>query len=428
MTTERVAEAPPVDETRRRNVRLLSVLRWLAVGGQLATILTVHFVIGVQLPLVPMLGALAALVALNLAVLAWDRIGEDQLFAMLLVDVTCLTIQLYLSGGVGNPFVTLYLLQVVLAAVLLPPWSSWAMVAITSALFAWLGWAAPPFALPAGWGSTLSVPYVVVSWFNYTLAAMLLVQFVTQIVRNLSERDARLAALRQRAAEEEHIVRMGLLASGAAHELGTPLASIAVMLGDWRGEPAIARDPVLLADLDDMRAEVMRCKNILSGILLASGEVRGNAPARTTLRTFLSGIVADWRGNGAAQAAYDHLMSGDPRIVADRALAQTITNLLDNAAEAGATAIRLCAAIDGDRLVLAVRDDGAGFAPDILDGIGKPYLSTKDRRGAGLGLFLATNVLRTLGGTVAARNRADGGSEVTLVLPLASLAIGEDGG
>ena len=196
MTTERVAEAPPVDETRRRNVRLLSVLRWLAVGGQLATILTVHFVIGVQLPLVPMLAALAALVALNIAVLAWERIGEDQLFAMLLVDVTCLTIQLYLSGGVGNPFVTLYLLQVVLAAVLLPPWSSWAMVAITSALFAWLGWAAPPFALPAGWGSTLSVPYVVVSWFNFTLAAMLLVQFVTQIVRNLSERDARLAALR----------------------------------------------------------------------------------------------------------------------------------------------------------------------------------------------------------------------------------------
>ncbi|KAK0340456.1 hypothetical protein LTR94_030421, partial [Friedmanniomyces endolithicus] len=106
----------------------------------------------------------------------------------------------------------------------------------------------------------------------------------------------------------------------------------------------------------------MRCKNILSGILLASGEVRGHAPARTTARTFLSGIVADWRGNGAAQAEYDHLMSGDPRIVADKALAQTITNLLDNAVEAGGRDIALIALRDGAMLRLTVRDDGNGFA------------------------------------------------------------------
>ena len=411
------------------NVRLLSVLRWLAVGGQLATILTVHVGLGVHLPLVPMLAALGVLVALNLAVLAspWLGVhaGPRRLFAMLLVDVACLTTQLYLSGGVANPFVTLYLLQVVIAAVLLPAWASWTLVAITSALFAGLAIVAPPFALPAGWASTLSPPYVAGSWFNFALAASLLVLFVTRIVRNLSQHDARLAALRQRAVEEEHIVRMGLLASGAAHELGTPLSSIAVMLGDWRRDPQIAAHPALLADLDDMAAEVARCKDILSQVLLASGEVRGQAPVRTTVRHFLSGLVDAWR-HAAAEARYDHLMTGDPRIVADQALAQTITNLLDNAAEAGATRIALCAALDGDRLVLSVRDDGRGFAPAILEGIGKPYVSTKARRGAGLGLFLATNVLRTLGGTVAAHNRATGGGEVVLTLPLAAVAIAEE--
>ncbi|MDR6788323.1 two-component system sensor histidine kinase RegB [Sphingomonas sp. BE138] len=418
------------EDAGRRNVRLLSILRWLAVGGQLAAIALVHFVVGVRLPLVPMLGAVAVLVALNLAIgqLVGRRpITYGALFATLLVDVACLTTQLYLSGGVGNPFVTLFLLQVVIAALLLRDHASWAMVALTSALFAWLAHAAPPFALPPGWASSLSTPYVAGSWFNFTLTATLLALFVTRIVRNVSEHDARLAALRQRAAEEEHIVRMGLLASGAAHELGTPLSSIAVMLGDWRREPAIAASPALLADLEDMRTEVTRCKDILSQVLLASGEVRGIAPVRTTLRTFLAGIVGDWRGKTGVAAAYEHLMTGDPRIVADKALAQTITNLLDNALEAGGRTIALCAWWDGDRLVLSVRDDGRGFAPAILDGLGKPYLSTKARRGAGLGLFLAVNVLRTLGGAVSARNREGGGGEVTLTLPIAAIAVPEEG-
>lgn len=421
------------EDAGRRNVRLLSILRWLAVGGQLATILLVHFVVGVHLPLVPMLGAVAVLVALNLAIgqiVGRRPITYGALFATLLVDVACLTTQLYLSGGVTNPFVTLFLLQVVIAALLLRDHASWAMVALSSALFAWLAHAAPPFALPRGWASTLSTPYIAGSWFNFTLTATLLALFVTRIVRNVSEHDARLAALRQRAAEEEHIVRMGLLASGAAHELGTPLSSIAVMLGDWRREPAIAASPALLADLDDMRTEVTRCKDILSQVLLASGEVRGIAPVRTTLKTFLAGIVGDWRGKTQVAAAYEHLMTSDPRIVADKALAQTITNLLDNALEAGGRTIALCAWWDGDRLVLSVRDDGRGFAPAILDGLGKPYMSTKTRRGAGLGLFLAVNVLRTLGGTVSARNREGGeggGGEVTLTLPIAAISIPEEG-
>ena len=101
-----------------------------------------------------------------------------------------------------------------------------------------------------------------------------------------------------------------------------------------------------------------------------------------------------------------------------------MTNLLDNAREAGARAIVLSVALADGALTVQVRDDGSGFEPAVLEGIGKPYVSTKLRRGAGLGLFLATNVLRTLGGTLGARNRAGGGSEVTLRLPLSSLAIG----
>ena len=407
-----------------RNVRLLSVLRSLAVGGQLATILFVRLVLGIALPLGPMLAALALLVGLNLAIaqLAARRtISDRALFSTLLVDVACLTVQLYLSGGLANPFVSLYLLQVVIAAVLLPSWSSWTMVVLTSALFAWLAFS--PFRLPADYGALLSAPYAVGAWISFTLAAILLVLFVTRIMRNLTRREAHLAALRQRAVEEEHVVRMGLLASGAAHELGTPLASLAVTLGDWRREPAIADAPEILAEVETMIGEVARCKDILSQILLAAGEVRGDTPRRTTLHQFISETVADWR---AQRDIPIELLdeAGDKRaIVADRPLAQTIVNLLDNAFEAGAASIVVTIRLSEEKVALLVWDNGRGFAPAILAEIGNPYRSTKQRHGAGLGLFLANNVLRTLGGAVRARNLPGGGTEVELTWPFEALAV-----
>src|SRR5690606_5031874 len=109
------------------------------------------------------------------------------------------------------------------------------------------------------------------------------------------DRDARVAELRQRAAEEEHIVRMGLLASGAAHELGTPLATLAVILGDWRHLPTLVSDPELLTDVGEMQAQVARCKSIVTNILLAAGETRGEAPVQTRLHDFLDTLVDDWR-------------------------------------------------------------------------------------------------------------------------------------
>lgn len=415
----------PADEGVR-NVRLLSVLRWLAVAGQLATILVVRLVMDVPLPLVPMLGALAVLAAMNLliaAIAARRTLGDLALFATLLVDMASLTVQCQLSGGVANPFVQLYLLQVVIAAVLLPAAWSWATVALASLLFAALAWSPEP--LPASVGARLSEPFVVGAWISFTLAAALLVLVIVRIVHNLAEREARLAALRERAAEEEHVVRMGLLASGAAHELGTPLASLAVMLGDWRADPAVRAHPDLLADVTAMAGEVARCKHILGHVLLAAGEVPGEAPMRTSLSAFVRDTVAGWGQTGSVPVTIGDAIHPDPRIVADTPLKQTLVNLLDNAVEAGAGAIRVTVTLVDDTVSIAVRDDGRGFVPAMLADVGKPYASTKDREGAGLGLFLATNVLRTLGGHVAARNVAGGGGEVALTLPLQSIAVDE---
>ncbi|HEX8419757.1 MAG TPA: ATP-binding protein [Sphingomonas sp.] len=403
-------------------------LRWLAVAGQLATILLTHFAFRIDLPLPPMLAVLLGLVALNIASLALlrlpRRISNAELFGALLLDVAALTAQLYLSGGATNPFVSLFLLQVVLGSVLLDRWSTWVIVVATSIAFAVLTFAYRPITLPPGFTVSLFRLHIQGMWVCFALVAVLLVMFVTRINGNLRAQDARLADIRQQAAEEEHIVRIGMLASGAAHELGTPLSTLSVILGDWRRLPAIARDAELREELEEMQAEVQRCKAIVTSILLSSGDARGEESAATTVRVFLDRVVADWRAaRGHRNADYVDMFGTDVPIASDIVLQQVVYNLLDNAAEVSPDWIGIRLARNRDELVFTVSDSGPGFAADQLANLGKPYNSTKPRLGAGLGLFLVGNVMRKLGGSIAARNRNEGGAEVTLRLPLESIAL-----
>lgn len=415
------------DATGNANMRQLVTLRWIAVAGQLVTVLVVRFGLDIPLPLVPMILTMAAAVALNLASMrlyGWQKGANAQLLLAMLLDVALLTVQLYLSGGATNPFIALYLLQVVLGAVLLDRWSSWAIVGVTGGCFALLTVRYRPLALPAGYTGDYFALYTLGSLLNFVLIAMLLVLFMTRITANLSARDAHLADLRQQAAEEDLIVRMGLLASGAAHELGTPLASLAVILNDWRRMPTLASDADLQAEIREMQAEVQRCKAIVTGILLSAGEARGEAPEIVPLHTFLDGIVEDWRAqHPAVEFDYTSRVGDNPLVVSDPALRQVVANVLDNAAEASPAWVGFSGERSGDTLALIVRDRGPGFTAEKLARFGKPYESSKAQPGHGLGLFLAVNVMRKLGGSVAAANRDRGGAEVTLTLPMAAIAM-----
>ncbi|KQM80437.1 ATP-binding protein [Xylophilus sp. Leaf220] len=428
----RAPSAAGVDNaTVRKNMHQLVQLRWIAVVGQVVTILVVHFGFGIPLPLKPMLVVLLCLAAFNIAsLLRWRRrsdVSNGELFLALLVDVAMLTAQLCLSGGATNPFVFLYLLQVTLAAVLLDAWSTWTMVAITALCFAGLTFFGQPLAFPPDQAQGLLSPYVLGLLICFALNATLLVVFITRIGRNLRERDGRLADLRQRAAEEEHIVRMGLLASGAAHELGTPLATLAVILGDWRRLPHFSSDPELLHEVAEMQIQVQRCKSIVSGILLSAGEARGESSEETTICDFLDDLVDDWCATRPQTTlAYDNRVVDDLPMVSDSALQQMICNVLDNALDASPHWVRLEAERDADVLRLTVTDAGPGFAPAMLAQFGKPYQSSKGRPGGGLGLFLVVNVARTVGGQVSAANRPQGGAAVTITLPLAAITLEEE--
>lgn len=367
------------------------------------------------------------LVALNVASLLRHRrsapVSNGELFVDLLVDVGALTIQLYLSGGATNPFISLFLLQVALAAVLLEAWSTWTLAGLASLCFLGLINAYRPLALPPPLAGELFRLHIQGMFVCFVLAASLLVFFIQRISRNLRIRDKHLADLRQRAAEEDHIVRMGLLASGAAHELGTPLATLSVILNDWRRLAPFKSDPDLMQELGEMQAQLDRCKMIVSGILMSSGEARGEGPMRTTVHRFVDGLVEEWRSHRApARLDYVNAFAPDAPIVSDPALKQVIFNVFDNALEASPGFVGVRVERRGDELAIVVEDRGPGFDPDILSAFGKPYRSTKARPGGGLGLFLVINVMRKLGGTVSARNRGGGGACVVLSLPLASLS------
>jgi two-component system sensor histidine kinase RegB len=420
--------APLAAATARKNLLQLVHLRWIAAVGQVATISVVEWGLEVRLPLVPMGFVLAALLAgngLTLLRLRWRRpVTNLELFLALTFDALILTGLLYLSGGATNPFTAIYLLQVILGAVLLEAWAVWAMIAVTFLCFMGLTYAYRPLELPPG-GADFFALYVRGALVGFAIDAVLLATFISRINANLRDRDERLAALRQRAAEEDHIVRMGLLASGAAHELGTPLATLDVILGDWRRVPKLVRDAELSQDIEDMRAEVARCKAIVTGVLVSAGEARGEAAGVSSLKVYLRDIFEEWKARRSPpHAVYDDALRADPTIVANSALQQALSNLLDNAIEASPDCVRMRARLDGGELLVEIEDEGPGFTPQMLVDLGKPYHSTKGRLGGGLGLFLVVNVVRKLGGRLEARNRKAGGAEIRISLPLSALEIG----
>lgn len=181
---------------------------------------------------------LALLAAVNIAsFLRYQRspaVSNRELFAQLLLDVTALSAQLYLSGGALNPFISLFLLQVIIGAVLLAGSYAWALVVVATGCFVALSVFYRPIDIPHDGELAIASLHVQGLFICFLLVAVLLTYLIIRINGNLAARDARVAELRRQAVEEDHIVRIGLLASGAAHELGTPLATLSVIMNDWR--------------------------------------------------------------------------------------------------------------------------------------------------------------------------------------------------
>jgi two-component system, sensor histidine kinase RegB len=413
----------------KANYRQLIHMRGMAFYGQVATIFGVYYGLNLVVPVTPMLWVSAALVGFNLICL-WryrhDKVlSEAELFLGLSVDVIGLSGLLALSGGASNPFVTLYLLPVIIASVLLRPVFAWGVLALSLVGYALLGLIPTPYPahemhMHMGAEQALFNLHTQGMMIAFAVSAIMLVIFVTRIRGNLTERDLKLAQLEQQSVEEAQIVRIGLLGAGAAHELGTPLTTLAVTLKDWRDFTPPGKKAERNAELDMLLAQVARCKAIVSDILRASGDAQGQEGRRQKLSQALAQVTAKWQVGQDARLDLLMDLEHDPVVIFDRTLEQALFNLLDNAREASAmvghTYVGLNFWLKDADLWISVRDMGEGMSPDIAARLGQPYVSSKGAGddgnagkigGHGMGLFLVINTLRKLGGELKVEDNID---------------------
>ncbi|PZO88115.1 MAG: histidine kinase [Micavibrio aeruginosavorus] len=416
------------EQANKKNLLQLVYLRIVAIAGQLVTVLSVQYGLGIPLPIEKMLAVIVFMAGLNFV--TWMRyrrqkgITSRELFLELLLDVAALTTQLYLSGGASNPFISLFLLQVIIGAVLLRPVYAWAMFAVTFVCYLTLTYYSQ--------GLMTAAHYHLGQYFNlhihgmlisYVIAGFLLVLFLTRINANLKERDANLAKIARQSQEEDHIMRIGLLAAGAAHELGTPLTTISVILKDWQTLSVPESRDAQQQDINAMLGQVQRCKEIVSGILVSSGDVRGEAAKAISLKSFMDNTVHQWTALRQPQVLDYRCDISDMDIASDKVLEQILFNVFDNALESSPEWIGIHVSQTSDIWTIAVEDRGKGFSAEAIETFGKPYASEKDGHGRGLGLFLVVNTLRKLGGKVKAEN-TEQGAKVILEIPLSSVQIG----
>ncbi|QYZ69561.1 ATP-binding protein [Neotabrizicola shimadae] len=407
------------------NLQLLVWLRWFAVAGMLTAVFFAHVLLKITLPLWEIGVLLAFLVALNL-VAAWrlrrPRGGLARaVLADLLVDVGALTILLYLTGGAQNPFTGMFILQAIVAAFLLPPLQAGIIFVATVAAQLWLLGHGLPIDIPMSHshaGPTMSDIHLQGMFLSFFFSAALAVLFILGIRDNLRQRDARLDRIARQIEEEKVVMRLGLLAGTAAHDISTPLTNLAVILDDWLdlGLPDEAEQRRQIAL---MQEAVSTCRESLTQMLAMGGRGRIEAAHAADPMALVREVGGAWQARyPEIGITYRNQRTGSGMILADLLLTRSLANLLDNAREAGARTITLIAEDDGAGIVLRIRDDGSGFPDTVLQGIVPPVPDRAAPDGShGLGLFLVRSALRRMGGALRLSNRPEGGAEVSVLLP-----------
>lgn len=401
-------------------LRLLFRLRWLALAGQLLTIAGAVWWLEVPLPVPSLLSIVALLGLFNLFTAwqlrreqSWPRTG-GMLLLQIGADILALTGLLYFAGGAANPFVSLYLLPISIAAALLPLPLVLGLTLLTLACYsALMVWHVPlphihAFGHDQFWGHQIGM------WLTFVIAAGLIVWFLSQAARLIRERDRQLQLAREKALRNEHILSLATLAASTAHELGTPLATLALLTDELRQDQAMPTAAV--ADLQLMAEQISRMKRLLSEIS-GRADVQADHQPSLPLSQWLDRLLDDWRLLRPGIELHCHTDAIEGVLIGSQAgLAKALHNLLNNAADVSPGAVELLVSADRQQLCFEVLDRGPGLAPEVAQLVGDVPVSTKEQ-GLGIGLLLTHASIEQLGGEVAVFNRPGGGTRIRVTLP-----------
>lgn len=410
---------------------LLLKLRWAAAAGQVATVLVARMVLLIDVPVLPLGALIAGTVATNLGSWLWSRgrgtsARELLIGGLLATDVLILTGLLFVTGGPENPFSSLYLVHIALAALMLPPRWTLALSVTAVAAYGVLFF----FSVPLGQGAmqhhhggddSAFMLHMRGMWVAFLVTASFITYFVVMMSRGLRRMQAELAIAHERAERNQRLAALATLAAGAAHELGTPLGTIAIVAKEL--EHQLGREPqtaALQADAQLIRAEVDRCRDVLARLSDQGGQARGETPEEQLIDSLGEQLVASFEARGGERLRLE-VRTPEATVVAPRrALLQALGNLVQNGLEASGAdrEVGVILWTDATSFVASVRDTGAGMTPEVASRAGEPFFSTKgDSASMGLGLFLAHAVASSLGGDLVIDSALGRGTTVTWSIP-----------
>jgi two-component system, sensor histidine kinase RegB len=415
-------------ERGRLNLSWLIQLHWWAILGQTVIIGSAQAWTPIGLPMPTLVVLLGLEVVGNFVLREWARrvrVTDRSIAVVMLLDACVLTVLLDLTGGASNPFSTLYLVNVALAAVLLPPRWSWLLMSASilgfGSLFVHEHMFGPSHHIhPQMDHAQLMQSHLHGMWVAFALAAVFVVFFVQRVTRALAARERELQQARGRAERREKLASLATLAAGAAHELSTPLSTIAIVAKELqRSLPADASVEVK-GDLQLVREQVARCREILDRMAANAGENVGEAfsaiPARSWIDAALDGVTGGDRVRIEIAPGAEGASIAGPA----RALAEALRGLLKNAIQASPpeTPVTLHLSAADGRIRMVVRDRGRGMTPDVLSRVGEPFFTTKvPGEGMGLGLFLTRSLAEQLGGEFHIASAPGTGTEARIDLP-----------
>lgn len=406
-----------------KNLQRLFLLRNIAVVVQSLTVAIVYWSIDIALPWKEMIAVIVLLALINF--LTWFRLNKKlpvtniEFFLQLLVDVLALSCLLYFSGGSTNPFISLYLLPLTIAAAALPWRYTWVMAIVTIACYSILLFVYIP--LPHNHENHLIEFTLHVSgmWLAFVLSTVIIAWFVVRMSSSIRDRDRDLAKAREHALRNEQIIALGTLAAGAAHELGTPLSTMAVITGELQQE--YTEDSEFQNNIHILKDQIVHCKQTLTQLLAKAGQARIEQGNELLVNEFLDQILDKWKLiRPSVQFTYHSEGTQPiPRIMDNQLLSQSLLNLLNNAADASIKCIDIKSSWTAEKLQLEIIDDGEGLSTEVMERAGEAFFSTKKPgQGFGIGLFLANANIERFGGSVRLFNLEQGGACTQVVLPL----------
>jgi two-component system sensor histidine kinase RegB len=399
--------------------RLLAA-RVVLLLAELAMLPWAHHYLDITWPLDKVLGLIALQAGLGL-LLWWQTrsargLGTAGAFAHLLADALILALLVYWSGGEVNPVISLLLVPLILCAVALPWGYGWAMTAVVITLYSLLVFFPAPQTVACGTSAGALSEHLSGMWGNFLITALLVTAVVARLASALREREIELARSREVALRDQHLFALGMQAAAAAHELATPVATLAMTVDDLQAD--YAGDDELGPALQRMQAQVAQIRTVLGHITAAAGAARSRSGQTESLARWLQQTLEHWHlMRPQSQAPLQLRGAGEPPAVRiDAGLTAALVSLLNNAADASPADVAVEADWDAQQLRVSVLDRGPGLPDDRLARAGYDFVSTKGQT-RGLGLALARAGIERLGGTLDVARRDGGGLRATLRWP-----------